>query len=86
MCVKPFLNNIGSSRNGGFQLHGKEVYLDDADSVHYKGRLQFSAIRNRHVIVLPKNARFTKLLIQHVDKLVLHGGVQKTLTRLRAKF
>lgn len=85
-CFTPFLINRGSNLDRGFQLHGKEVYLDDANILRHKGRLQFSALRNRHVIVLPKNARFTELLIRHVHNLVLHGGVQETLTRLRTKF
>ena len=34
-------------------------------------------------IILPKNSKFTKLLLKHYRKSVFHNGVHKTLNQIR---
>lgn len=51
-----------------------------------KGRLQYSNLPNRHVIVLPKGSYVTELLVSGVHNQVLRAGVHDTLSQLCKKF
>lgn len=52
------------------------------------GRLQESSLKydQKHQIILPKGDAITKLIIDEVHKLTLHGGAQVMLNHLRQKY
>ena len=64
------------------------VYLDDDGLLHCKGRLDQAGICEsaRRPILLPKNERFTQLLIEKIHKQSLHSGVSQTLSQIRYKY
>ena len=64
------------------------VYLDDDGLLHSKGRLDQADICEsaRRPILLPKNERFTHLLIEKIQKQSLHSGVSQTLSQIRYKY
>ena len=64
------------------------MYLDDDGLLHSKGRLDQADICEsaRRPILLPKNERFTHLLIEKIHKQSLHSGVSQTLSQIRYKY
>ena len=64
------------------------VYLDNDGLLHCKGRIDQAEISEsaRRPILLPKNERFTHLLVEKVHKQNLHSGVSQTLSQLRYKY
>ncbi|XP_036342367.1 uncharacterized protein LOC118751661 [Rhagoletis pomonella] len=63
-------------------------FLDDNKIIRVRGRLQHAKIpyREKHPIIIPKNHRFTQLLIDFAHQSTLHGGIQLTSAFLRKRF
>ena len=40
----------------------------------------------RYPIILPKNSKFTELVVKRYHKLVFHNGVHQTLKQMKANF
>ena len=56
--------------------------------IRCRGRLQNAPITYdaRFPIFLPRDTKFTVLVVQYYHKLVLHNGVKETLNQIRSKF
>lgn len=64
------------------------LYLDDDGLLRCKGRIDQAEISEsaRRPILLPKNERFTHLLVEKVHRQSLHSGVSQTLSQVRYKY
>ncbi|XP_052764084.1 uncharacterized protein LOC128206005 [Mya arenaria] len=62
--------------------------LDDRGSLRCRGRLQYAELTegSRNPILLPRNDRFTQLLIEQHHKQIMHCGVSQTLSCVRYKY
>lgn len=63
-------------------------FLDNAGIIRVGGRLNNADIpyNQKHPIVLPKNHKFTKLIIQNEHHKCLHAGAQATLAAVRMSY
>lgn len=70
------------------QLISLVPFLDDDKIVRVRGRLRHATIpyHEKHPIILPKDHRFTQLLIDYAHQSTLHGGIQLTSAFLRKRF
>ncbi|XP_052784316.1 uncharacterized protein LOC128220097 [Mya arenaria] len=62
--------------------------LDDRGILRCRGRLQYAELTegSRNPILLPRNDRFTQLLIEQHHKQIMHCGVSQTLSCVRYKY
>lgn len=60
-------------------------FLDENALMSVGGRLQHSdfSFREKHPLVLPKDHRYTELLVQRCHERVMHSGVRDTLVEVR---
>lgn len=63
-------------------------YLDDHGILRVGGRLHNAELSydRRHPIILDKNSRLAKLIIEQIHRETLHGGTQLMLQTLRQKY
>ena len=61
---------------------------DEENIIRCRGRLKNSSMEYyaKYPIILPKDSKFTELVVKHYHKLVFHNGVSETLNQIRAKF
>ena len=87
---KEFLNVYDAISQGKKNNLQKQLglYLDDDGLLRCKGRIDQAEISEgaRRPILLPKNERFTHLLIEKVHRQSLHSGVSQTLGQVRYKY
>ncbi|XP_029054187.2 uncharacterized protein LOC114881533 [Osmia bicornis bicornis] len=64
------------------------AYLDHQGIARVGGRLQHSELSHdgKHPIILPRDSRFSALLIDHAHRQTVHGGTQSTLAFLRQRY
>jgi len=64
------------------------VYIDECGILRCRGRLQHAELSegSRCPILLPRNDRFTRLVINKHHIQILHCGVSQTLSNVRYKF
>ncbi|XP_043485240.1 uncharacterized protein LOC122513072 [Leptopilina heterotoma] len=64
------------------------LFLDQNSILRVTGRLEnsFLSYDEKHPIILPKNSRFSKLIVLKAHSECLHGGQQLTLSRVLQKF
>lgn len=64
------------------------VFIDPSGILRCRGRLEHAELSegSRFPILLPKNGRFTVLIIESLHKQNLHAGVSQTLALTRRKF
>ena len=61
---------------------------DEENITRCRGRLKIAPMEYdaKYPIILPKNSKFTELVVKHYRKLVLHNGVREALNQIRTKF
>ena len=61
---------------------------DDKNIIRCRGRLKKPPMEYdaKYPIILPKNSKFTELVVKHYHKLVLRNDVRETLNQIRKKF
>ena len=61
---------------------------DDKNTIRCRERLKKPPMKYdaKYPIILPKNSKFTELVIKHYHKLVLRNDVRETLNQIRTKF
>lgn len=71
----------------GSPLHQLYPFLDEENVLRANTRMQYASLswQQKHPIILPKD-RVTSLLIKHHHLDSKHGGLQDTLTLLRARY
>ena len=64
------------------------LYVGDDGMLRCKGRIDQASISEsaRRPVLLPKNEKFTKLLIERIHKQSLHSGVSQCLSQLRYRY
>ena len=64
------------------------LYIDDDGILQCKGRIDQASISEsaRRPVLLPKNERYTKLLIEKIHKESLHSGVSQCLSQVRYRY
>ncbi|XP_075150747.1 uncharacterized protein LOC142224855 [Haematobia irritans] len=78
-----------SSLGTGSSLFSLNPFLDEMGVMRMHGRLSRSPILSyseRHPIILPYGCRFTKLLVEFVHLISIHGGNQLMLRILRIEY
>lgn len=76
-------------QQGNYKQLASELRLDDSNKIIVcRGRLEHSdlSVEARAPIILPKEHRLTRLIIEQCHNRVLHSGLRATLAELRAKF
>lgn len=78
---------ISSERSNNLQKQ-LGLYIDDDGLLRCKGRIDQANISEsaRRPVLLPKNERFTHLLIERIHKQSLHSGVSQSLSQVRYKY
>ena len=61
---------------------------DEENIIRCRGRLKNAPMEHdaKYPIILPKNCKFTELVVKHCHKLVFHNSVRETLNQIRAQF
>ncbi|GBO44249.1 hypothetical protein AVEN_47383-1 [Araneus ventricosus] len=69
-------------------LYKLAPYLDDNNVLRVRGRLEESEFSSNeiHPIILPKQSKFSELLIRREHNKVCHGGVSATLSKIRSRY
>ena len=64
------------------------LYVDKTQLIRCRGRLENSSLSEgaRNPILLPRNDRFTQLMIDHIHRKCQHSGVSQTLGTIRQRF
>ncbi|XP_029054069.2 uncharacterized protein LOC114881433 [Osmia bicornis bicornis] len=64
------------------------AYLDHQGIARVGGRLQHSRLSHdgKHPVILPRDSRFSALLIDHAHRQTMHGGTQSILAFLRQRY
>jgi hypothetical protein len=64
------------------------LYKDSVGILRCQGRLNNINMceSTKHPILLPKDDLYTKLVVEHVHKRLMHSGVSQTLSQVRVKF
>lgn len=64
------------------------IYIDSHGLLRCRGRLENAGLceNTRHPILLPKNHRYTDLIIERYHKTALHTGVSQTLSLIRQNY
>ncbi|XP_045205909.2 uncharacterized protein LOC123558098 [Mercenaria mercenaria] len=64
------------------------IYKDDDGLLRCKGRLENACLTEsaRFPLLLPRNDRFTEMVIEKEHKQMLHTGVSQTLSKVRQKY
>lgn len=70
------------------KLRSLNPFIDNDGLLRVGGRLQNAQLKynQKHQMILPKDHVFSKLVTQEAHNLVLHGGIQSTLSQLRTKY
>ncbi|KAH9402715.1 hypothetical protein TYRP_015466 [Tyrophagus putrescentiae] len=70
-------------------LNNFTVYLDNLSQLRLRTRLKEShnfSLDDVHPIILPNHCHFSRLIIRHVHSMVLHPGVDRTLSTIRERY
>ena len=61
---------------------------EEGNIIRCRGRLKNAPMEYdpKYPIILPKNSKFTELVVKHYHKLVLRNDVRETLNQIRTKF
>lgn len=84
--IQNLKNNRAIPRNSN--IFSLAPYLDKDNILRVKGRIQESdyIYDEKHPIIIPRNSKFTELLIKEKHENVLHSGISATLTEIRKKY
>ena len=65
-----------------------KLFKDDAGVIRCKGRLENAELRYdaKYPILLPRQHYFTELIVKHSHSVVIHAGVNTTVTFIRNRF
>ena len=63
-------------------------FLDENQILRADRRLEYShlSFNDRYPIILPRNGKFTELLLLHIHQRILHGSVDRTVQESRNKY
>ena len=64
------------------------VFIDPSGILRCRGRLEHAELSegSKYPILLPRNGRFTVLIIEMIHKKGLHSGVSQTLSQIRNRY
>ncbi|KAJ8962240.1 hypothetical protein NQ318_018212 [Aromia moschata] len=81
------LKNKGTVDNKS-KLLKLNPFIDDTGLIRVGGRIRYSnfALGKKHPLVLPEKHEFSKLLVEHTHKKLLHAGPQSVLCSLRERY
>ena len=78
------------TKNNNYKQLEKDLNLqkDEETIISYRRRLKNAPMEYaaKYPIILPKNIKFTELVLKHYFTLVLHNGLHETLNQIRTKF
>ena len=86
---KKHFENDGSDNGKQSNLRRQlGVFVDENGLLRCRGRIGNADISEgaKTPILLPKNDRFTDLMVEKMHKAILHSGVSQTLSHLRSRF
>ena len=77
--------NVKNIKNLSHQLG---LFKDKNNILRCKGRLANAPLKEetKYPILLSKEHRITRLVVEEIHKRIMHGGVKETLAELRAKY
>ncbi|KAJ8940123.1 hypothetical protein NQ318_009837 [Aromia moschata] len=81
------LKNKGTVDNKS-KLLKLNPFINDTGLIRVGGRIRYSnfALGKKHPLVLPEKHEFSKLLVEHTHKKLLHAGPQSVLCSLRERY
>ena len=79
MCIQ---NSLDPNHLNGIKC-SLGTFVDDSGIIHLKGRFEYAEMKCKAPILLPKDNKFTKLIILNAHEAVKHSGMKDTLNEIR---